>query len=279
MQHFEIPPWLYTLLKIGLLIGFTIPFFLWGTQLVEMGRNAEQAVVSDVEHVFKKPLAESSPKSAVNNGEKPTGPLFGVDASHYQGVVQWEKVAKEGYMFAFAKATGGITYVDPEFEKNWHGIRAVEMYRGAYHFFYAADDPKKQAAHYLRTVGELSKHDFPPVLDVEISDHTKPEKLLSGVLTWLEEVEKASGRRPIIYTDNGFADKVLTDSRLSRYPLWIADYATEIHSLPKPWQKSGWSLWQYSEKGRVDGVTGDIDINRFSGSLAELTAFISQSYH
>jgi len=65
---------------------------------------------------------------------------------------------------------------------------------------------------------------------------------------------------------------------LSKYPLWIADYATQVDSVPLPWKKAGWTIWQHSQKGTVQGVVGEVDQNVFNGTLDDLKLFIADSH-
>ncbi|MFT4923982.1 MAG: lysozyme [Phenylobacterium sp.] len=204
-----------------------------------------------------------------------TTPIQGIDVSHYQGTVHWSKVAADKLPFAIAKATGGETYTDPNFHNNWHGMRENGIIRGAYHFFYAGDDPVDQALNYLKTVGSFKKTDMPPLLDVEITDGVAADELLKRVLVWLAEVEKRTGRIPIVYSDVYFGQTYLTSPELAKYPLWIADYSADVQGVPSPWQQKGWSLWQYSQSGKVDGIEGDVDMDQFNGTLAEFKAFIA----
>ena len=115
------------------------------------------------------------------------------------------------------------------------------------------------------------------MLDVEVSDHASVEQVTNGVLRWLEKVEKAMKRRPVLYTDNGFADRVLTDARFGDYPLWIAEYADKVKRLPKPWAESGWVIWQYSQSGTVEGIGGHVDLDRFNGGVEALKVFVDGS--
>jgi lysozyme len=191
--------------------------------------------------------------------------------------VRWDRAAEAGIHFAYAKATSGERFVDPRFHENWHGMRTAGVHRGAYHFYYAAEDPRAQAKHFIATIGKLRSTDLPPMLDVEISDHTDKKAVLEGTLIWLETVEKALGKRPVLYTDPGFGDQYLKDARLSNYRLWIADYATEVSSIPSPWKKAGWTIWQHSQKGTVQGVAGEVDLNVFNGTLNDLKTFVTDS--
>lgn len=190
----------------------------------------------------------------------------GIDVSHFQGVVDWQQVAQAGMSFAFAKATEGITYVDPQFATNWTGIKAAGLLRGAYHFFEANDDATAQAQHFLDTV-QLAKGDLPPVLDIETTAGVSNEQIWSGVSTWLQVVEQAMGRQPILYTAPGFWNSHAPDLTLTRYPLWLADYAAQP-LLPHGW--TSWLFWQHSQTGSVAGVTGAVDLDLFSGTLQQL---------
>lgn len=203
--------------------------------------------------------------------------VHGIDVSHHQGLVSWEDVAEsKKIVFAIAKATGGETYTDPQFAFNWHGIRATGLVRGAYHFFYAVDDPQKQLDNYLSAVGSFKATDLPPLLDVEITDNVTTEVLVEGVLQWLQLAEQATKRTPILYSDLSFAQQYFQDPRFSKYPLWTADYGPSVSNLPKPWQH--WSIWQYSQNGTVDGVQGEVDLNKFYGNLTDFRHFIKQSH-
>ncbi|MGA0609100.1 glycoside hydrolase family 25 protein [Caldimonas sp. KR1-144] len=201
-------------------------------------------------------------------------PARGIDVSHYQGRIRWDLMPAGSLHFAFIKATGGTHRVDPEFDNNWHGAREVGITRGAYHFFYAGDDPIAQAEHFARTVISLRPDDLPPVIDVEITDGATPEALVDGVLAWLRTVENRLGRRPIVYTYHAFANQYLVDPRLSGYPLWIAAYDVRQPVLPAAWDDRGWHFWQHTHNGSFSGVNTPVDLNVFNGSLGQLQQFI-----
>ena len=99
--------------------------------------------------------------------------VLGLDVSHYQGTVDWASVLRQGYRFAFIKATEGTTWTDPEFSANWAGAKGAGLLRGAYHYYEPGDDPGQQADFFLNTVwphgGQplLAPGDLPPVLDIE----------------------------------------------------------------------------------------------------------------
>ncbi len=207
----------------------------------------------------------------LSTGPAPDGDLLpGIDVSHWQGTIDWERVADAGIGFVFIKATEGGDYTDPKFAANWAGAARAGIPRGAYHFFRPQTDAAAQAQHFLNTV-QLRAGDLPPVLDVEVTDGRSAAAIAAGVRTWLETVERATGRRPILYTRAGFWNQV--GGGFGVYPLWVAHYGVSEPAIPSGW--SGWTFWQHSDAGRVDGIAADVDLNWFNGGLAELEAFVS----
>lgn len=227
--------------------------------------HADDIPAVDVPATMARPAIDASPIP---------GMARGIDVSHYQGRIRWDLIAPASLQFAFIKATGGVHRVDPEFDNNWHGTREVGITRGAYHFFYASDDPVAQAEHFARTVVSLRPDDLPPVIDVEITDGATPEALIDGVLTWLNTVESRLGRRPIVYTYHAFANQYLTDPRLAGYPLWIAAYDVRRPQPPLTWNVRGWHFWQHTHSGSFEGVDSVVDLNVFNGSIEQLQQFI-----
>ena len=196
------------------------------------------------------------------------GNAQGIDVSHYQGTVSWAEVRQAGIEFAFAKATDGLTWVDPQFAANWPGMQAAGILRGAYHFFEPADDASQQAQFFLSTV-QLAAGDLPPALDVEKAASSSTA-LWQGVETWLQDVAAATGLQPFLYVAPTFArDKGIPEA-LAAYPLWIAEYGVTQPALPTGW--TAWQIWQHSESGSVAGVTGTVDLDVASGPIASLLA-------
>ena len=79
----------------------------------------------------------------------------GIDVSHYSGDIDWTTVQGTGVDFAFAKATEGTDFTDPQFAANWAGMQDAGVVRGAYHYFHPELDPDMQAAFVVQTVGTL----------------------------------------------------------------------------------------------------------------------------
>jgi lysozyme len=189
----------------------------------------------------------------------------GIDVSHYQGTVNWAAVRQAGCSFAFIKATDGLTVVDPMFQQNWTQAQQAGLLRGAYHFFRANDDPQDQANFFCTTVG--SPGELPPVLDVEINSGVSNSQVISGIEIWLQAVESWAGCRPILYTSPGFWDSLGTSS-FGAYPLWVAEYGVSAPKIPSGWES--WTFWQYSQGGSISGISGNVDLDYFSGTLEDL---------
>jgi lysozyme len=196
------------------------------------------------------------------------GNAQGIDVSHYQGTVNWPEVRQAGIEFAFAKATDGLTWTDPQFAVNWPAMKAAAILRGAYHFFEPADDAAAQAQFFLQTV-QLASGDLPPALDVETAG-TSGTVPWAGVETWLQTVAAATGVQPFLYIDPTFAAEYGAPASLAAYPLWIADYDVAQPTLPAGW--STWLIWQHTQSGTVPGVIGNVDLDLLNGPIAKLVA-------
>jgi len=125
--------------------------------------------------------------------------------------------------------------------------------------------------------------ELPPVLDLETNDGQSKNKIISRAKVWLDEVENAFGRKPIIYSGQYFLQDYFSESNgqppswAKDYPLWLAQYPNNyVEGSSKPFLPRGWSnwtFWQYSEKGRVSGIVSSTDMNVFNGSWEELQKF------
>lgn len=204
--------------------------------------------------------------------------LNGIDLSHVNGNIDFNKVLSGDIQFTYIKATEGTGFTDPKFAENWQNSGSSEIIRGAYHFFHANVDAQKQAEFFLKTVGELGPCDLPPMLDVEVSDHIDNKALADDALVWLKYVKKATGRTPVIYTYNQFADPVLKNHELGDYYLWIASLTEKVTKVPDPWIGKKWYFWQYSINNTVPGVEKpNVDRDRFNGDGVALVEFIEDS--
>lgn len=201
--------------------------------------------------------------------DQPVHQLLGIDVSHHQQRINWTEVSGRNKIdFVFVKATEGGDFVDSLFCHNWTSLEAQGITRGAYHFFRPSTDAQLQARHFLATV-DWKVGDLAPVLDIEKTDGVAPEVMLEGVRIWLLEVERAIGVRPVLYTNQDFYDKYLA-GLFDEYPLWVARY-----SWLQPVLSSGraYDFWQFTDKGRLEGLKGRVDLNLFPGDARMLQRF------
>jgi len=178
----------------------------------------------------------------------------GADVSHHQGPIDWDKVKASGRLdFVICKATEGRTWVDPEFSRNWAKIKRIGALRGAYHFVRANSDPILQARHFVKTVKPTATDLL--VADVEKTDGKTPAQVVEVARKFLAEVHRLHGREPMLYS----YDKFIPALWDLPYPRWRARYSTQEPTKP-------WRIWQYTSKGSVPGISGNVDLNWFSGT-------------
>lgn len=198
--------------------------------------------------------------------------LPGLDVSTYQGAIDWAAVKAGGIEFAFIRLSHGIAE-DKRFATNWVGAHDAGLVHGAYQFFRPTEDPIAQADLLLAKIGPLQRDELPPVLDIETADGQSPAQVVAGARLWVDRVTTALGRPPIIYTGFFFwRDNLGAAFDVAHAPLWHAQYTTEpCPRIPPPW--TDWAFWQYTSKGRVAGIAGDVDLDRWHGDRASLDAF------
>ncbi|WP_339309714.1 GH25 family lysozyme [Paenibacillus sp. FSL k6-2145] len=201
------------------------------------------------------------------------GNVQGIDVSRYQGKIDWLQVKADKREFVFIKATEGKTYTDPNFVANVKGALSAGLLVGTYHFLRAtsAVAAKAEAVHYaksLEEIGGAKALQLPPVMDYENNpDGISKAQINIVAKAFLVELERLTGIKPIIYTGNSFAANF--DIGLSGYDLWIARYSnTRVPDDQPAWKT--WTIFQYSDSGKIPGIAGNVDLNEFNGSLADL---------
>ncbi|MBX3159879.1 MAG: hypothetical protein KF773_28165 [Deltaproteobacteria bacterium] len=209
---------------------------------------------------------------AVVCGDGPT--VKGVDVSYYQGTIDWAAARADGVEFAFVRVSDGLATADTKFDANWAGTRANGILRGAYQFFRPAQDPIAQAELLLSRIGTLEPGDLPPVIDVEAASGLAPAQVAASVRAWIDHVTPVIGRAPIIYTGFYFWRDQVGAADMTSSPLWHAQYTSaQCPNIPPPW--TDWAFWQFTSEGRVAGITGNVDVNRWNGTREQLDAFVA----
>ncbi|MCY8271266.1 GH25 family lysozyme [Bacillus sonorensis] len=180
--------------------------------------------------------------------------IKGIDVSHWQGNINWKKVAGDGIKFAFIKATEGTTLKDNKFETNVSGANAMGIKTGAYHFarFGSKSEALAEARFFLSVVKKI-RLTYPLVLDLEVNQRNVSKSVLTdAAVAFLREIEKA-GYYAMIYSGKSFLENCLDESKLKPFALWVARYNSTLGRHA--------DIWQYSSSGKVQGISGNVDMN------------------
>lgn len=177
--------------------------------------------------------------------------------------------------FVYIKSTEGVSVRNPFYLSDYRQARRHGIVCGAYHFFSPSSPASRQAAYFLKH-SRFSRGDMPPVLDVEPSDAQirkmgGVDAMFSRIRTWLKQVERAVGVRPVLYVSQRFVNKYLPSAPdLQRgYRVWIArygEYKPDVRLL----------FWQLCPDGRVSGIRGEVDINVFNGYQDSYKEFLRE---
>ena len=207
-------------------------------------------------------------------------PVHGIDVSRWQGQINWRQARQGGVSFAFLKATEGGDLVDPEFQSHWRGAKQAGVPRGAYHYFYFCRSAADQARWFIRNVPR-DQSALPHVLDMEWNPRSRTcTKRPSGTQVraearrFLSILERHYGKRPIVYTTIDFFQDTGIGT-LQGTEFWLRSVAGHPGQV---YPGQPWTFWQYTGTGRVPGITGDVDINVFAGSVDRWVEWSGRGY-
>ncbi len=207
--------------------------------------------------------------------------VHGIDVAKYQGDISWSDVNAGGIDFAFIKATEGADRLDDKFAQNWAAAKEAGLPRGAYHFNYWCSPMSDQIAWFKRHV-PVDPGALPPVLDLEwnMGSPTCARRVERGVAidairAFTEAIEAHYHKRPILYTDIPFHRDILSDGAFAEYPIWVR----AVKDLPQErYPGRRWAFWQYTERGAVPGIRGNVDKNAFAGTRAQWRKLVETSF-
>jgi lysozyme len=197
-------------------------------------------------------------------------PVRGIDISHHQGQVHWSAVAADGIHFAYIKASEGESFRDQRFANNWSDAQRVGIIPGAYHFYSLCGSPELQAANFLAAAPPVVGAVLPPAVDLELGGNCAhrptPESFRKDLALFLESVEAAWGRRATLYVTSEFYAYI--EGHFPSNPLWVRS----IFTRPRWAGFRSWVIWQYANRGHVQGVSTLVDLNVYSQSWASFRA-------
>ena len=187
--------------------------------------------------------------------------VHGIDLSHYQGEVFWETVGENTKMaYVYLKATEGGDRIDEMYERNINLAHRYGLKVGSYHFYRPKTEQIKQLENF-KTQCLPGEQDLIPMIDTETKQGLNTEEFCDSLMKFLTLVEEAYKQKPLLYTGTNFYNKYL-QGKIDDYQLMIAQYTEREPVLA---DERDFTLWQYTGKGRIVGVSGYIDKSRFMG--------------
>ena len=196
-----------------------------------------------------------------------TKSVKGIDVSKFQGDIDWQKVADSGVKYAMIRLglrgyeTGKLV-TDENFKANVEGATAAGIDVGVY-FFTQAVNPAEAREEAEYVLNEIDGYNitYPIAIDVEDlyndkarSYNQSKESRTECAIAFMDAI-KAAGYNPAIYGNLNTFTKLVEVNKLGEYDKWFALYDTQIYF---PYEIT---VWQYSDKGRIDGIEGDVDLN------------------
>ena len=190
----------------------------------------------------------------------------GVDVSAFQGNIDWKKVKQSGIEFAIIRLgyrgyESGKLVEDEYAKKNLKNAKEAGLKIGAYFFSQALSikETDEEIAFMLKILGN-TKLDMPIVLDWEIPANTARTKNMDGrTLTDIQRhfcgQMRKLGYQPMVYFNWHQSEHLYVLHELEAYPFWLALYQDR---MTYPWKVE---MWQYSDKGKVPGINGNVDLN------------------
>ena len=184
----------------------------------------------------------------------------GIDVSHWNETIDWAKVRADGIDFAMVGMgvvyPNGTTWLDPKFHYNMKNAIANGIQVGVYLYSKATtvEQARTEAKFVLKNI-EGYKITYPVAIDIEDPLH---EKLTNGERTLIclsfMEVIRSAGYHPMTYSSDYWYLYQMNLNAFSGYDLWVARWGGNGITSPT-------CIWQYTEKGRVNGISTDVDLN------------------
>jgi lysozyme len=185
-----------------------------------------------------------------------------IDISHWQGRPDFIAVKAAGVLGVIFKATEGRDYVDPTLHENFLNARNAGLAACTYHWL-RPGNVRDQMKHYLATIEPEGGERV--IIDYE-EDSCTLNDLHEAVQALIDyghnlQITVYSGHLLKEHLGDRYDELLAVNT-----DLWLAQYTTGTPTWPKRTYPT-WSLWQYSDAGKVDGISGSaVDLDRFNGS-------------
>jgi len=194
-----------------------------------------------------------------------TGPIIGIDISHHQGSINWDQVSTwDGHpiQFIYIKATEGATYQDNQYASYFKEAKKRGFKVGSYHYFRTTSSVADQFANFKK-VAVKRKQGLIPMVDIEEKKHWNNKDFHQNLKKFLRLVEAHYGVKPMLYSVNSFYNHHLSRG-YEDYPCMIGRYGP---NEPNIRHNNPWTIWQFSETGKVKGIEKKVDIDKLNPSF------------
>ncbi len=193
--------------------------------------------------------------------------MKGIDVSYHNGIINWNKV-RQSVDFAIIRAGYGKSQMDRQFINNICGADTAGLKVGIYWFIYA-DDVSEAIANAEKCEELISK--YREIITMRVwadweydSDKRNPQTKESrtAIVRAFCDYLSSKGYEVGVYSNVDYIENKFGD--LSKYPLWLARYSSGMGGY-QPF------MWQHSSKGKVPGISTDVDMNIYYGNLQGYT--------
>ena len=227
----------------------------------EPGSESEAPLANSWRYINGERIESDGPVVQPEEGEIETrgGRRFrrGIDVSQWQGMIDWEKVKASGIEFAIIRCGFSVDkekYDDKYWRRNVSECERLGIPYGVYLYSYAQDTEwaLSEAEHVLRLL-KGHKPYYPVYFDME--DKSTEDCDLAAIATAFCNKIKAAGYKVGVYANKYWWETKLTDKCFSQWDRWVAQWSSSCT------YKGAYSIWQYSDNGRVDGIDGPVDLD------------------
>jgi len=185
--------------------------------------------------------------------------IKGIDVSIHNGIIDWQKVKESGVDFAIIRAGFGrfADQKDENFERNYDEAKAAGIPIGAYWYSYATTvEEAIDEAEVFVSLLSGKQFEYPLFFDQEekAAFETGKENCSKMIRAFCDVLE-ANGYWAGLYTSRSYLETYIEDDIKERYALWIAEWGSKLN------YNGSAAIWQYSEKGYVDGISGNVDLD------------------
>jgi GH25 family lysozyme M1 (1,4-beta-N-acetylmuramidase) len=184
-----------------------------------------------------------------------------IDVSKHNGQIDWTKAKAAGVDAVILRAGYGrvLSQRDPRFEENYKCAKENGIDVGVYWYSYATTpaDAVKEAEICLKVIKNKT-FEYPIYFDIEEVRHLKLSMAVCGeIVTAFCECLEKNGYFAGVYSFDSFFSTNLDESITKRFAAWVANVSAE-----KPQYCKDYGMWQFSWKGKIDGIKGDVDMNK-----------------